>query len=177
MRREKPLEGFEAGDAGFLYRVILPVYHNELYIGALEFGSMPEQILEDMRYYNGLGGALFLRNNRFIDSKGEFRIGEYSLIFDNLQNGVHLPEILEDYDFHSYEHKNVDGRVYVLYAFDLNDFKGESTAKIVFFNDITEIIEEYERVLVNIFVFLFSLLGGAFDSHQHRVQKIYNDSR
>ncbi|MGE4511924.1 MAG: diguanylate cyclase [Sulfurimonadaceae bacterium] len=155
----KPLEGFEAGDAGFLYRVMLPVYHNELYIGALEFGSMPEQILEDMHYYNGLGGALFLRNNRFIDSKGEFRIGEYSLIFDNLQNGVHLPEILEDYDFHSYEHKKVDGRVYVLYAFDLNDFQGESTAKIIFFNDITEIVEEHERVLVNIFVFLFSLLG------------------
>ncbi|MDD2567144.1 MAG: diguanylate cyclase [Thiovulaceae bacterium] len=155
---KKPIDGFESGYFGFLYRVILPVYRNEHYIGALEFGSMPEQILEDMRYYNGLSGALFLRNNRFHTPKESVAIGEYSLIFDNFEDDALLKTILQEYDFYSQEHKEVDGRIYVLYAFDLHDFEGTTTAKVVFFNDITESIGEYKAMMWKIFVFLVSLL-------------------
>ena len=38
-KEHKPLDGFEEGVYGFLYRVFLPVFCNDTYIGALEFGS------------------------------------------------------------------------------------------------------------------------------------------
>lgn len=156
--KKQPIDGFESGHFGFLYRVILPVFYEEEYIGALEFGSKTEQILEDMHYYNGLSGALFLRHNAFFSEQNSVTIGDYSLAFHNFQDATRLSQILQGYDFTSREHKETEGKIYVLYSFDLKDFKGESTAKVVFFNDITEIIDEYKTTMLKIFLFLFSLL-------------------
>ncbi|MDY0117860.1 MAG: diguanylate cyclase, partial [Sulfurimonadaceae bacterium] len=157
-KEQKPLDGFEEGVYGFLYRVFLPVFHNENYIGTLEFGSEPKQILEEMLYYNNISGALFLNKNDSTKARDGFSLGKYHLVFDNFEEEDSVVEILKDYDFLTHAHKEVDGHVYVLYTFDMSDFNGVSTAKVVFINDITETVALYNERLQSLFVFLFSLL-------------------
>lgn len=157
-KEHKPLDGFEEGVYGFLYRVFLPVFCNDTYIGALEFGSEPKQILEQMNYYNNIKGALFLNKNNNTKQQNGFSLGEYYLAYDNYEKSDVIFEILKDYDFKSRDHHKINNRTYILYSYDMLNYDGKSTAKVVFINDITETMDMYYLRLQSLFIFLFSLL-------------------
>lgn len=152
---KKPLYGFEKDQNTLAYRTIMPIFKNKKYIGALEFGVKPEQILEEMLYFNELHGALFIKGNK----KGKFNIGDYSLLHKTEENYKIIEQLKKsNYRFKTFEKIKVDGCFYDVYSFALKDFEGKQTAKIVFFNDITQIEEDIEKTLKELFLLSVILL-------------------
>lgn len=160
-QKKEPLSGFEAGVYSFSYRVVLPIFKEGKYLGALEFGSRPEHILSEMEFFYGLKGAIFVKKNP-ISAKKEskhFEIGEHALVHENLGNQALLESIGTNYDFQKSKRITLGEQNYILYSIDLLDFQNHSVGKVVFFNDITSMYEEFYASLEKIFLFLLLLLG------------------
>lgn len=152
--------GFEAGMYNIVYRIILPIFYHDEYIGALEFGSRPEQILEDMRYFYNTNGALFLKKNELTKghNKAIFELGDYSLVFANAPEQEILKTLGQEYHFESLKYANVGEKSYIMYSFDLPDYNGSSVAKVLFFNDITQMQNAFFATLQKLFFTLLVLL-------------------
>ena len=154
---QEPLSGFEAGIYNLAYRVFLPIFYNDKYIGALEFGSRPDQILSEMKYFNGLNGALFVQNDKLglYKEESSIEVGGYTLQYDTMEEKSILQAIPKEYDFSQSYKLAVDNKVYQLYSFDLLDFENKSAAKVIFFSDITM----QENKFVDTALKLFGVLG------------------
>ena len=163
-KEHRSIYGFEAGVYNFVYRIILPIFYYDEYIGALEFGSRPEQILEEMHYFYNTNGALFVKKNEITQEHNEaiFEIGDYSLVFANVAEQNVLQTLGEEYTFEPLKYVDVGTKSYLLYSFDLPDYNGKSVAKVVFFNDITQVQNEFfftlQKLLITLFLLLVSLL-------------------
>ncbi|MDK9693327.1 MAG: diguanylate cyclase [Sulfurimonas sp.] len=158
--KKEPLSGFEAGVYSFSYRVALPIFKDGKYLGALEFGSKPEHILSEMEFFYDLKGAIFIKKSPISATKETkyFEIGNYALVYENLENQALLDGIGKNYNFEDNKNITLDDRNYILYSIDLLDFQKNSVGKVVFFNDITDIQREFYQALERIFFFLTLLL-------------------
>lgn len=159
--KKEPLSGFEAGVYSFSYRVALPIFKEGRYLGALEFGSRPEHILSEMEFFYDLKGAIFIKKNPISATKESkhFEIGNYALVYENLENQALLEGIGRNYNFEDNKKITIHDRNYILYSIDLFDFQKNSVGKVVFFNDITQMQKEFHQALEQIFLFLVLLLG------------------
>lgn len=161
-QKKEPLSGFETGVYSFSYRVVLPIFKEGKYLGALEFGSRPEHILSEVEFFYGLKGAIFVKKNP-ISAKKEskhFEIGEHTLVYENLGNQALLESIGTNYDFQKSKRITLGEQKYILYSIDLLDFKNNSVGKVIFFNDITSMYRDFYASLEKIFLFLVLLLGA-----------------
>jgi len=155
---KKPLFGFEAGIFNLAYRIFLPIFYQNEYIGALEFGSRPDQLLESMDYFNDIKGSLFVKNeklNLYKEDKSFQRDG-YTLQYTTIENENLTYTLPNDYKFQKEIHIKIEDKKYAVYSFNLKDFTGEITAKIVFFQDISYI----EKAFINTSKQLLFLLLG-----------------
>lgn len=160
-KKQEPVYGFEAGVYSFSYRVALPVFKEGKYLGALEFGSRPEHILLEMEFFYDLKGAVFVKKNP-ISLKQEaekFSIGEFSLLYENIGNHALLQSIRKNYTFKDNQKIVLDEKEYILYSIDLLDFEKKPAGKVVFFNDITQMQQEFYETLKQVFTFLAILLA------------------
>ena len=158
---KKPLYGFEAGIFNLAYRTFVPIFYQDKYIGALEFGSRPDDILNEMDYFNDIQGALFVKNNSLNLYKEDksFQRDNYTLQYSTLKDDSLVNSLPENYNFKSQSHILINDKKYALYAFDLKDFTGEITAKILFFNDISYIEAEFIETSKKLALLLLGLLA------------------
>jgi diguanylate cyclase (GGDEF)-like protein/PAS domain S-box-containing protein len=162
MHKEKrPLYGFEAGIYMLAYRTFLPIFYNDKYIGAVEFGSRPDQILHEMNYYNNIEGALFVRDDKIIEykEKSDFSIGHYKLQYTTLEDPKLIKEYAKNHNLENDTTFEMDGRYYAVYIFDLSDYKGKSSVKAVFFHDITAIKVAFKNTVKQLLVLIAGLLA------------------
>ena len=160
----RPLHGFERGEGGLAYRTIVPAVYKGQYIGALEFGAKPNDILREMEYFNDIYGALFIKDDSewtASDADRSFTIGDYQLQFQTLKNTALLSDLKnKGFDFEDFETRIIKGRTYSVYVFDLHDFKGNVTAKAVFFQDITQLENSFRQTIVDLLLLLLFLSIG-----------------
>lgn len=159
-RDKKHLHGFEAGIHRLAYREFLPVFYKESYIGSVEIGINPSQILYDMKYYNAINGALFQRENKIIQQKpkAEYEIGEYALCFNSMNDLELIKKLGSNYDMSSNMEIFHKGKIYAVYSFDLLDYRESISAKALFFHDITDIKNGFIKTLNQLLILLFLLL-------------------
>jgi PAS domain S-box-containing protein len=151
---KKIVSGFENGQAGLAFRIIAPIFDQGNYIGALEFGSNPAQILHDIKYFYGLQGALFVKNT----PRNTLSIRDYSLQSDTLRDQSifnYLKKI--NYDFKITKTIDFKGKEYNIYAFDLYDFSGKVSAKALFIQDITALHKEFQQTILNLSLLVLAL--------------------
>lgn len=160
-RLQKTLNGFEAGIYMLAYRAFLPIHHNERYIGAVEIGSRPDEILTQMDYYSHLRGALFVKENKIIEyaEKSAFQRGEYKLQYSTLANLALLQLLPKEYDFTSKLEITHKDKTYAIYPFDIHDYNQEISAKAVFFHDISQIKSKFQKSVQQLLVLLIALMG------------------
>jgi len=154
-KNQKVLYGFEAGVFNLAYRIFVPVFKDEKYIGALEFGSRPDHLLREMEYLNSLKGALFVKNDRLHLYKESQTIvlKDYTLQYDTLQNDDILRYLQQiEYDFSSPKTVEYDGFTYNLYVFDLYDFAGKTSAKVLFMQDISSVQNSFWTTIYKLLV-------------------------
>ena len=159
-KTHKGVSGFEMGRQGLAFRIAEPIFKEGQYLGALEFGSRPEQIFDDMNYYNDLHGALFVKYTDIPHKQpsSELRVQGYDLQYDSLNHPRLLRAIFKTgYSFIPKQTFEFEGRVYNVCAFDLYDFEGEISAKALFFQDITPIIDEFKATILKLILFVFGL--------------------
>lgn len=154
------IHGFEAGIHNLAYRSVIPIFDNKRYIGALELGSRPDAIFEEMEYYSGLKGVLFVKNDVLNLYKHEsLKIGEYTLQYDSILNKPLLRQLAKvQYSFPMLYQIHFNERSYAIYAFDVHDYAGKVVAKALFLNDITEIERKFFQKMIATVTYLLLLL-------------------
>lgn len=59
----KMVTGFEGGVGGMAYRIVIPIFDNDLYIGALEFGIDTDYFIEKIKQLTGSTSILMIHEN------------------------------------------------------------------------------------------------------------------
>lgn len=156
----KVIHGFEAGIHNLAYRSIIPIFEGNRYIGALELGNRPDIIFDEMEYYSGLKGALFVKNNALNLYKSEImKIGDYSLQYDSIKDMPLLHQLTKiNYSFPMLYKLSFNDQSYAIYAFDVHDYEGKIVAKALFVNDITKIERQFSQKMVETATYIFILL-------------------
>ena len=155
---QKPLHGFELDADHLAYRSIAPIFDENRYLGALEFTSRPDEIFSEMEYISGLKGALFIKTPLETNSS-RYSIGEYILQYNALEDTAILDVLKQSgYGFEVFRHCEIADKTYAVYSFDVSDFEGKSVGKAVFFNDITDIKNDFYMNLIEMLSFLLLLL-------------------
>lgn len=184
--------GFELGQAGLTFRLVVPIFDQENYIGALEFGSNPEQILREMRYFYGLEGTLFINNPQSTCCQNNISIHGYHLQSNTIRDTSILGYLKKiDYDFQITKTINYNDRTFNVYAFDLYDFSGNVSAKALFLQDITALHKEFQQTILELcllvivlFVLIllvinygFKIIVSALDKSNAELETIFATSK
>lgn len=157
---KKALSGFEFYNESLAFRIMLPVFYNEEYIGALEFTIEPQYILNEMdEYYNVEGVLLVKRKLGVQENKDENKFNKYKLAYNILDSARLLSEISSEHDIETIKkiRVNID-EVYSIYAFDIIDIDSKLLAKIVFVQNITKEIENFQNEMKHISLLLLLAL-------------------
>jgi diguanylate cyclase (GGDEF)-like protein/PAS domain S-box-containing protein len=158
---KKPLYGFEAGIFNLAYRIFLPIFYKNEYIGALEFGSRPDHLLNEMEYFNDIEGALFIKNTELnlYKENNTFKLKDYTLQYSTLKDESLVYKLPTSYNFEQHFHHQIDGKEYAVYSFGLKDFTGKTTAKIVFFQDISDIQQAFINTAKQLVILILGLIA------------------
>ncbi|MFY9142357.1 diguanylate cyclase [Sulfuricurvum sp.] len=152
------VSGFEIGQAGLAFRLVIPIFDHENYIGALEFGSNPEQILREMQYFYELKGALFIKNAQSTCYKNNLSMQDYHLQSNTLRDTSILKYLKKiNYDFTITKTINYNHKIYNVYAFDLYDFSGNVSGKAIFLQDITALHKEFQQTILELCLLVLAL--------------------
>ena len=158
---QEAISGFEAGIHLLGYRIMIPVFYNDTYIGALEIGIKSHFILDKMKTIYGVDGVVFAKqaeifNKKLIDTNktliDNYRLESNTLVQKNL-----VKQLPKNYTLGSDLRINKNNKIFDVYLFEHKDFKGEVSAKTLMFNDITFLKKHFNGVIFNIIFFSFLL--------------------
>jgi len=158
---QKDISSFEAGVNLLGYRIMLPIFYKEEYIGAVEIGIKPDFVLKQMKNVHNVSGAIFAKEVKIYDKNhidkskkliANFRLESNNLTEKNLIN--HLPQ---DYDLNTNTKIQKDGKIYEVYLLEHFDFKGEISAKTLIFNDVSTITKHFDETIIQIIIFALLL--------------------
>ena len=156
-KNKKPISGFEAGIYLLGYRVMIPIFYENEYIGAVEIGIKPDFVLNQMKNFSNVSGVIFAKkaeifNKKLID-KTKIEIGNYRLESNSLDDKELVNYLPKDYRLKDDLTVTKNDKTYAVYLFDHTDFKGEVSAKTLIFNDITVITEHLYESIFKIIIF------------------------
>ncbi|QOG12733.1 diguanylate cyclase [Arcobacter sp. FWKO B] len=167
--------GFEDGISGLSYRVVVPVFKDSAYIGAIEFGSSPEGILHLVTIFNEISGILYF-DNLHLSSKEQNKI-QYMRIHDRfyytlLNNMTNLVD---------YQYINKNNRLIAIYSFDIQNYSKQKVGHFVFFNDLTKYQTKFEETIVDFFIIslvsfivIFLIINFGFNIIINKLQLSYD---
>ncbi len=160
-KERKNLNGFEAGIYMLAYREFIPIFYQNKYIGSVEFGSRPDQILAQMDYFSNIKGALFVKENKIIEYKesSNLSIKDYTLQYNGLDDTSLVHKLPKNYNFEENIEINYRDKTFNVYTFNLLDYNRNISAKAVFFHDITSIMSNFEDTVKKLIILLVGLLG------------------
>lgn len=158
-KEQKLLHGFEVSSDPLAYRILIPIFYQGEYMGALEFAVRPDIVLSDMEYFSDIEGALFTHESVLGDPNRTRAIGGLTLQYQTLKS-QDLLRVMEQRNgpFDRLDDLEHEGRSYDVYSFDLHDFDGKTLGKALFFHDITRLQNEFEETIGNFVVFIGILL-------------------
>jgi diguanylate cyclase (GGDEF)-like protein/PAS domain S-box-containing protein len=156
---KKPVLAYEAGVHLLGYRVMIPIFDAQEYLGALEIGIKPSFLLNKMRDNYGVYGAVFSKIEDIYkeDISKETIINGYKLQSSVLEDEDLIKYLPKDYNLDKDIRIEKDGRIYDIYMFEHSDFKGEVSVKALVFNDVTSIKEKFNKSIVQVII-LFVVL-------------------
>ncbi|MDD3506449.1 MAG: diguanylate cyclase, partial [Sulfurimonas sp.] len=153
-KEQKELFGFELGIHGLSYRVLIPLFYQNSYIGALEFGISPQKILDVVSYILDIDGMLFLEGES-IEKKSnivQYKSAKNKQLLDLLPKDERYDEI-QNQDIHKGDN------LYALYSFDIIGYDKNNIGKFIFFSDLSKDYQNYLSYSKKIiFYFIFSLI-------------------
>lgn len=177
-KHKKAIASFEAGINLLGYRVMVPIFFKEEYIGALEIGIEPDFVLKQMKNIHNVSGVIFAKEAKIYDevhvNKTKKLIGYFRLESNSLVHKDLIHNIPKDYDLTTNTRVQKDGKIYDIYLLEHKDFKEEVSAKTLIFNDVTTISEHFNKLLVQIIIFSIILFLILVATMKLGLEKILN---
>ncbi|MEN8141201.1 MAG: response regulator [Thermodesulfobacteriota bacterium] len=161
----KPRQGYEMGRHGPFYRVVHPVFYQERYIGAMEFGIRAHQVLEILqKALNSPATSYFSSSNlaqatRIQHSPVREVGGGYSLFTHNQALFEQLPKsfspVAKDNEV------EIGHKRYMVHALPIfRDYQDQAIGGIMVMQDITPLLAK-EKAFIQRFIALSLLLIGS----------------
>lgn len=139
-KNHKMVTGFEGGLGGMAYRVIMPVFDNDTYIGALEFGIDSTYFIDKLKQMTGSQSILMIHQNvlgAVDESLYQNRYGDYR--YSDLEREE--KEILNAFaeKNHKIEPRNirVKDKDYEIHPLFLKDAENRNVGTIICIYDVT----------------------------------------
>jgi diguanylate cyclase (GGDEF)-like protein/PAS domain S-box-containing protein len=129
-KKQTILTGFEVGLHSFSYRIFIPLFYKNNYIGAFELGVSPKKIVDNVTFFNQIDALIVVNTNTL---KNKYDSITYTQIKDS-KILRHIPPFSSLPQQMEVEH---EGKNISIFSFDINDFSNTPMAKFVFFQDIT----------------------------------------
>ena len=151
---QKSVNGYEFYKNLFAFRIIQAIYHEDIYIGAIEFSLQPQFIINQMDEYYDVEGALLVDTEMALDKNNN-----YILLYNILNSSAHLDKILNKKDFFASTKLEMnENEIYSLYSFNVEDLESNNLGKIIFVKNMTQKVLESQKEMKNIIMLLFSAL-------------------
>jgi hypothetical protein len=178
-KNHKMATGFEGGFGGMAFRVIMPVFDQDTYIGAVEFGIDSEYFVEKIKQMTGSTCVLMVHENYlgaadktlYTDGIGKYR---YAAIADEQKKYMSL--FVKDNLLMKPKNIQMHDKDYEINPLYLDDSMGNNVGVIVCMNDVTGgyqnsaemVIGSIILTLMLLFVF-WGLFEYAFGSLLHKL--------
>ncbi len=176
---QKAITSFEAGINLLGYRVMIPIFAKDQYIGALEIGTKVDFVLEQLKEFYGVSGVIFTKQAKIYDKNhidkskkliGNYRVESTNLIDKNLLNSLPF-----GYDLNTHTTIKKLGKIYDVYVINNKDFKGDITSsKTLIFNDITVINDRFIGAIIQTVVLLILFYFILILSLKYGFERILN---
>ncbi|MEA1916166.1 MAG: EAL domain-containing protein [Campylobacterota bacterium] len=177
-KHKKAITSFEAGINLLGYRVMVPIFYKDNYIGAIEIGTKPDFILQEMKNVHNVSGAIFAKEAEIYDKghidKSKKIIANFRLDSDNLEDRDLINYLPKDYTLNSNTRVEKDERIYDIYLLEHIDFRGDVSAKTLIFNDITQISEDFNSEILQIIIFSILLYLIVIGAMKYGLEKMLN---
>lgn len=171
--------GFEGGIAGVAYRVIVPYFDNEKYIGAVEFGIDSEYIVNKIETTTGMKSVFLLHDSRTAaaeikDYPNQF--GLYRLIKVVPEQYELIKLYMEGNPGYSKKLIHYNNKYYEINPIHLNGNDGHEMGMFLCINDITagyhDISETIMGSLLITFILILSFVGINESAFRYIMKKV-----
>ncbi len=160
-KHKKFISSYEAGIHLLGYRMIVPAFEDDTYLGALEIGVKPKNILDKMKKNYNISATLFSKDMEIYDDElidqDKLQIGDFRLDSSTLDDKNLIKTLPSDYGLDKDTTIESGSRTYDVYLLDNTDFKGDVSTKLLIFNDITSLKDSFSDAIVKTLL-LFSIL-------------------
>lgn len=150
-KTHKMVSGFEGGLGGIAFRVIMPIFKQNHYIGAVEFGVNAEYFVDRIKHLTG-SDSIVLINKESIGAadaeKYSDGIGHYFYTSDLKDK----KELIEQFAYQNAwlesRHLEINSKAYEINPLFLKDSRNRDLGVIISINDVTGISQNIHDVLL-----------------------------
>ncbi|MFA7091745.1 MAG: response regulator [Arcobacteraceae bacterium] len=167
IQEQKVVQGYERGKTGLSYRVLIPLFDQNNYIGMFEIGVSLKKILDIVTHFNNIEGIIYLENeHEFVVSKNltDKEFVTTITTYKNLVNNVNI----------EYKNRHVTLHLFHIFSFDEN-YLGE----FIFVQDLTEYYHDYNAALqkmiwlcVGMLIILYFVIIYLFNNFSKGILKL-----
>ncbi len=181
---QKIISGYETGKYATAYRIIVPIYQKDKFIGSLGIGIDPNYFIDQIGEVLNERGFLFIKDKylKLYSKKSNFNIQDYKL-----QSQVDtkilqiLKELPRNYNFEDNIKIKQGENTYIIHTHSIQGFNEEVYGQYIFFQDITKLVDRQETMVVYLIsalllLILFVFLITTVYLHKFNIDitKIYN---
>ena len=145
--------GYEVGVQGLGFRILVPIFREKQYLGALEFGVDPEFFTQRLREIAEYETVLLLKTERPLSGGTSEAEPHYFNTFTAVNAGPKVRELLRAYSesgsLESRKKMAVGSREYLFATLPLLNYNAEEIGSILFMVDSTEQARYLRGLLVN----------------------------
>lgn len=162
-RDKKPLSGYDLGRHGPFYRIVQPVFHNDNYIGALEFGIKVHELIDvvakkiDAPVTSFFRDDLLQKATHFPEKNNSMQFGNFHLLTHGQEIYHQLPNT---WDVTKGDQQiKLDNETFVVHSHPLfKNYQGELIGGITVLQEITPFLVQ-QRNFINQSIALILLLS------------------
>lgn len=168
-REHKMVSGFEGGIAGIAFRVVMPIFDEGRYIGAVEYGVDSGYFVDRIKHLTGSESIVMVHKewlgaaDRVIYGGG---IGDYFYITDLKDKKALMERFAYRNSSLEARHIDLDGKDYEINPLFIKDTKNRDLGMIISFNDVTGASQNTLEALLGsvvVTVVMMVLLWGLFE--------------
>lgn len=136
----KMVTGFEGGIAGMAFRVVMPVFDNDTYVGALEFGIDTSYFVDKIKQMTGSENTLMIHKDVLgaaDQSLYQEGIGDYRYLGISEEQKRYLKAFIDKNPLMNPKNIRINEKDYEMNPLYLHNSEGKKVGVILSMNDVT----------------------------------------
>ncbi|MDD2368362.1 MAG: diguanylate cyclase [Sulfuricurvum sp.] len=143
--------GFEEGRQGLAFRILVPVFEHEVYVGTVEFGLSTRFIIENIRRHTGYDSFFLVKQNMlgiFSNVDRYLQIGEYKAI-DLEPNLIPLVRLYKSkYDYLQNSVINDTNQTFAITTVQVKNYLNQPIGAIMFIHSAPDFLDHVVQMVI-----------------------------